>query len=369
MAGGIAGAILSAPWVILNRGHMAGPFPFDYVRALLFFYPANLTLSAHRPFPVLVGLAFLATVFAVAVWAHLQGAAPGCRLELMALAFVPPVLIGGLAGEFFLTPRIANFELLRADAFLLLYSALVLILSVYRLADRGLIPFPAVALPLAILVFTAPHDWLRVLLLLLGLQVTLWSEFRNWFDAGLKWLRKRRLSTWVERGVWGGIGVAVVVVYSGLFALAAHSWKPRERFAIPGRNQDAWSSLQTWARLNTPKDAVFLVPTDVEGFRVLSDRSSWGEWKDGTVVYLYPPFADEYIRRMSEVGWQTPPDLRILGVLKRRYESEPWGSLLAVARENRLQFVVQYREIRYPVTPIYANPEFAVYSVPDNPRN
>jgi len=102
---------------------------------------------------------------------------------------------------------------------------------------------------------------------------------------------------------------------------------------------------------------------------VLSDRSSWGEWKDGTAVYLYPPFADEYIRRMNEVGWQSPPDLRTLGVLKRRYESERWESLLAVARRNHLQFIVQYREIHYPVAPVYANSDFAVYSVPDKPGN
>ena len=361
------GAALSAPWVILNRAHVTGRFPPDYIRALLSFYPENLRLSTHSPFVLLLGIAFLAVVLVVVAWAHLRSAAPDPRLELMALSFLAPVSMGAVAGEFFLTPRIANFELLRADSFLLFYSAVLLLVSVYRLADRGLIPLRAVVLPLAILAFAAPRDGLHTLLLVLGLQIALWREFWNCLGACRRWLGDRPLPVWIERGIQAGVGVVLIAVYGALIVLASHTWNPRARFSIYNWDQDPWLSLQTWARLNTAKDAFFLVPTDTEGFRAFSYRSSWGEWKDGTAIYLYPPFADIYLQRMSEVGWRTPPDLRIPNVLKHRYESQSWETLFTIARRNNLQFIVQYREVPYPVTPVYENSVFSVYRVPASP--
>jgi len=363
IAAGFVGVVLSVPFVVINHAHVTGKFPADYIQALLFFYPAHLTLGGHRLIPVLAGLAFLAATMGAVVWMHLRGASCDRHLEVMTVSFVIPVLVGALAGQFFLTPQIANFQLMRADAFLLLYSALLLLVSIYYLRRDGLLPFPAVSLPLAVLFFAAPRDWPRLALLALGLSLALWSELRKWITTARRWLRNRRLRPSMSRGIEAGVGLIIVMLCGAIFFLAARSWSGRERFSIPSQREDAWMGLQRWARLNTPEDAVFLVPTDVEGFRVSSRRSSWGEWKDGMAVYLYPPFADVYLERMREVGWQAPPDLRVPGVLRQQYESQPWESLLSIAHRNHLQFIVQYTEVRYPVQPVYSNPEFSVYGV------
>lgn len=65
--------------------------------------------------------------------------------------------------------------------------------------------------------------------------------------------------------------------------------------------QGSFYAAQTWAREQTPKTAVFLTPPKEAGFRVFSERSIVGEWKDGTQQYFDDAFAKEWGRRMEEV--------------------------------------------------------------------
>src|SRR4029453_15938708 len=70
-----------------------------------------------------------------------------------------------------------------------------------------------------------------------------------------------------------------------------------------------WRQAQDWARRNTPKDAVFLTPPREAGFRVFSERTVVGEWKDGTQQYFDDAFVREWGSRMAMLGGDEYPRL------------------------------------------------------------
>ena len=66
-----------------------------------------------------------------------------------------------------------------------------------------------------------------------------------------------------------------------------------------GTEDNAWVDAQKWARANTPQDAVFLTPVHRSGFRIHSQRAVVTEWRDGTLLYFAPDFAEEWWRRVK----------------------------------------------------------------------
>ncbi|HTZ75389.1 MAG TPA: DUF6798 domain-containing protein [Candidatus Aquilonibacter sp.] len=363
---GVLGAILMLPWLVMNLPMLLQHDAPDYVQALLLFYPLHLKWSSHHRIDFVYGPLFLLGVLVAALWAHKKRLALNSRLETMAAAFFVPVTIGVVVGQIHLTPLLARMQLMRADALLFLFSALLLFAAVYGMALNGLIPFPAATLPVAFLVFLLPRTPLGVTLLIFGLGLGFWGDCRELLGRACIYLGGHALfrgrPRWIARVSLVSVILAACL---GLLGKTVLSTAFADQFSIPEHGPDNWDALQIWARNNTPRDATFLVPTFMEGFRVLSERSSWGEWKDGTAVYLYPPFADGYISRMKDVGWSSAPDLNGRETVRERYKTLPWQRLLALARNNHLQYVVQYRDVSYPdaPAPVYTNPGFAAYKV------
>jgi hypothetical protein len=77
----------------------------------------------------------------------------------------------------------------------------------------------------------------------------------------------------------------------------------RGGFTIGNKNDGNWLAVQQWARENTPKDAVFIVPPKEVGFRVDGERTIYGDWKDGTQMFFNPSFGQEWMRRMKMLGY------------------------------------------------------------------
>ncbi|MHB1155525.1 MAG: DUF6798 domain-containing protein [Phycisphaerales bacterium] len=62
-----------------------------------------------------------------------------------------------------------------------------------------------------------------------------------------------------------------------------------------------WVAAQRWARGNTERDALFMTPIEMGGFRVYSERAVVGEWRDGTQLYFDGGFADPWWERMRSL--------------------------------------------------------------------
>ncbi|MDP3939483.1 MAG: hypothetical protein Q8R92_15290 [Deltaproteobacteria bacterium] len=89
-----------------------------------------------------------------------------------------------------------------------------------------------------------------------------------------------------------------------------------------------WRDVQYWARGNTDRRDVFIVPPDLSGFRVESERASYGDWKDGTQMFFDPAFRREWIRRMRKLGYDG--DARRLGA---NYAALPPERFIEIAAE------------------------------------
>ena len=101
--------------------------------------------------------------------------------------------------------------------------------------------------------------------------------------------------------------------------------------------QGSFRAAQNWARTQTPKSAVFLTPPKEAGFRVFSERSIVGEWKDGTQQYFDDAFAREWGRRMEIV-------------MAQEFGKYTDDEILALARQFGADYIVgQGRRRKLPV--------------------
>jgi len=282
------------------------------------------------------------------------------RLELLAVSYLVTVLVGILAGWFWLTPGIARFMLPRADsllfpyAFLLiqLYGASLLELRMDgRFATTCLLAVLAILLPLcnyiAVLLFPAMILWLDP-------QVRLDRFLVTGFDR----LWESIPAIPISRIAAGLCGLGILGSFLLLISSADELWNFR---IPPGPDETACNDAQVWARDHTPREAAFLVPPEGCGFRVVSQRSSWGEWSDGNAMYFYPAFADTFLKRAAVLDQAPlPQGTGIIDSLAEAYKEQSWDRIREVATENKLDYIVQSSGAHYPAKPVYANATFAI---------
>lgn len=152
-----------------------------------------------------------------------------------------------------------------------------------------------------------------------------------------------RERTGTQRQLVGAIALAATVFWLG------PTTYERKR---PKWETGAWRDVQDWVRLHTPKDAILLTPPQEAGFRVFSERTVVGEWKDGTQQYFDSDFATEWAARMEAVG----PE----GFVKLSDEQ-----LAQIARRfNASYIVVPPRRRRLGLNEVYRNNHYAVYTIP-----
>jgi hypothetical protein len=136
--------------------------------------------------------------------------------------------------------------------------------------------------------------------------------------------------------------VAICAILAGLL-LTRNAVKGAT--TLGGEQRDLYDA-QTWARHNTPRDAVFLLEPNI----------SWRVGSDRAVVEAQPPSLHVYTRRADA---QTMIEQRT-GLLRRR----PWineANLLEFARQFGGHYLVRHVE-RPPVfEPVYRNETYAIY--------
>lgn len=160
-------------------------------------------------------------------------------------------------------------------------------------------------------------------------------------------LRLGRFLAWPAAVRWTAAGLLLALLVSGAAALT----QPR----VPADLLAAWRDVQIWARENTPVDAVFITPPYYYGFRVESQRTVVGEWKDGTQQYFSVPY--------TALWWQRMQDLHAAGASDIRYNDLDATALAAIAAKYQADFVVFFIERELPFPVVYRNQWFRVYQV------
>jgi len=406
LAAGTLGAVISIPWFLFSSGVSYRGYPKGYVEALVAFYPFHFTLHGHEVFDFFTMAGLVATA-GLMIWVvRASGHHPEIRLEVLTFSFLLPIVAGILLSVIHLTPTIARLQLLRSDSFLVLFSVLLIQIYGAKLiespvrapATSYLLGFSALLLPLSdtfaliwwdlpmILFWADQKDRFErmvqaaarpiscrifICIAIVVCSIYAWTIHEDESMVMILWLfsllgcllvfpRRPALSPTRVRGITLILAAASCVLMAVYEVPKVSSiWNPT---VAPTFLEADWRSVQEWAKINTAKDAQFLVPTYPCGFRVFSQRSSWGEWKDGQAAYHYPPFADVFRERMLLVGysWQ---EWKGSKSITENYRHLTWDRLLALARENRLSYIIQFRDVAYLPVPVFANQHYAVYKV------
>jgi hypothetical protein len=135
----------------------------------------------------------------------------------------------------------------------------------------------------------------------------------------------------------------------GVAALLVAGWLGPRAYDFHKARWDsgAWRSVQEWVRSNTPRSAVILTPPREAGFRVFSERTIVGEWKDGTQQYFDDAFVEEWGARMEAMG--------------EDYAPLPEAQLAELAHRYGASYIVMPRRPRKALAEVYHNPSWVVY--------
>jgi len=132
-------------------------------------------------------------------------------------------------------------------------------------------------------------------------------------------------------------------------ALLVAGWLgPRAyRFHQARWESGSWRAVQDWVRSHTPQSAVILTPPREAGFRVFSERTIVGEWKDGTQQYFDDAFVREWGARMEALG--------------EDYSPLTEAQLVELAGRYGATYIVMPRRPRKALPEVYHNPSWVVY--------
>ena len=139
------------------------------------------------------------------------------------------------------------------------------------------------------------------------------------------------------------LGVATLSTL--LWLVPTHYDFARRRF-----ESGTFRDVQNWVRVNTARDSVLITPPRQSGFRVFSERTIVGEWKDGTQQYFDEEFVREWDRRMRALE-------------QPRYWKLSNDELLSLAYDLRATHIVMPRRFRRDgLEELYVNGNFVVYA-------
>ena len=164
----------------------------------------------------------------------------------------------------------------------------------------------------------------------------------------------------------GLVGVSTV-------ALASQGYWSPGVYLTP--QADSWYAAQTWARANTPEQAVFITPPQIQGFyrpgwRVFSERATVVAASDLTDVAYSPGYLATWQPRFEAVApgalaqFDGEPSHNA-AVTARAYYGLSDAQLLSVAREYGARYVVVEKPHQRPWRVAYQNEGFVIYDLGD----
>lgn len=290
-AAGLALAVMSPALYLVLRTMDQPPIPSEaFLRLLWFYVPQHFFPSSWLAREWL--LAGLACVLVAGGW-WLGKTPPTSRRLMLGLSLGHGVLLAGaILAERSHTPGLVTLQLARSSDLWTPVAALFLLATLVNIQSAT--PSRArsrIGASLGQLVILLVWVWRRFSpwFLLLALAISLPA-----FWAGP--IRKPTLARMAPvLGVLCSLGFFVCFL---VFPLGSRVADPVRYGHRPAHEEQ----LGQWAKRHTPANARFLVDPTFEGFRVLSQRSSFVTWKDGAAMLWSPLFAKTWIERLRALG-------------------------------------------------------------------
>ncbi len=226
-------------------------------------------------------------------------------------------------------------------AFLFFHSNFTTIFKKVQL-EKGVLTSISLMLITAFLLFTSARtSW--------SFYADLWNEWQYLlicliaFLLPIAILRMSR-TPWVAYAFFLTMGITIPTYYY-------HSIYLNEQ------DQNDWINVQKWVKKHTKPDQLFLTPPQKTGFRVFSERSTIGEWKDGTQLYFSAEFSETWEKRMIALEVEA-------------FDGKGYAYLLS----NKLDQIAEKYKVNYVVIPtdleiavgqtVYSNDTYVVNYIP-----
>jgi len=142
-----------------------------------------------------------------------------------------------------------------------------------------------------------------------------------------------------------------LLLYRGGAAIYYHGYIRGER--------DPWADIQIFAKENSRKDALFIVPPYCNDFGLYSQRATLGDWAEGAnILYMDNTFAKEWLTRMNDLGWK---DIR---GAEDGYKELSTEEIVTTAHKYGADFIVTEKPKHFELPMLYENKQFALYKAP-----
>ena len=191
--------------------------------------------------------------------------------------------------------------------------------------------------------FLGALDWKTLRIVLIGFAFV---EIAHFLGNWRSWERVKKLTA-------GCLIITTVLALITFNFGRLEQILTKEQFSrhvnLPGKlPRTDWLDVQQWCRENTPTDAMFLVPRDIQSFRTHSHRSIVADWKDGAPGIFSERHAKRWWLRMEELnGYDSFDEVRF------KQLSDKYKAAFAVTKKSP--------QINLPI--VYQNNGFIVYSL------
>jgi len=137
--------------------------------------------------------------------------------------------------------------------------------------------------------------------------------------------------------------------------------------SLPTLNQNAEFKMESWVRENTPKNAVFIIPTQIEYMRVRARRAVVVEWKSTSTI---PADLREWYKRILDVSgfpYATSPTELSHKLLKDGYSHLDTARAKSLQNRYGAKFIVVSNDHKGNLDDLiirYQNEEYRILEIP-----
>jgi hypothetical protein len=271
------------------------------------------------------------------------------------LGFIPVFFLGSI-GEMVPIPLILLVEIFRVFVFYNFFCLLYGSYLTYELLSANNLKKKFIGLILGYYLFLPTSALYNLNLLkpvMLGPLVVLLIYI---FIVSLN--QKIKMNQLVLKRIYVGIFVLFLIV-SSLRRLYLN-YKNWGFFTLDNSNNIEWKETQLWAKNNTSIDTLFIIPPEMYGFRIYSQRSILGSFKDGASMLFHPYLYKEWAVRMTDLGIEKEmakgaflfgyKEINDLSLIKRLTEKYQADYLVSVYPDLAL-------------TKVYQNKQYTIYKL------
>jgi hypothetical protein len=159
--------------------------------------------------------------------------------------------------------------------------------------------------------------------------------------------------------------VILLTVFIVLFGIRTYIQKGN--FSIFNGDDREWIHVQHWARDNTDKNAIFIVPPHLTGFRIESERAIYVSWKDGTLTFLDEDFGPDWLSRLNTLGYDPYEPVASLEETFRTLDEARVRDISLQLNTADLYLVAFADQPTLDFQLVYENEKFIVYEIPPTP--